>query len=240
MSDFPRLLLLSSSRTQGTEYLEHARDWLRAFLGGAVERIAFVPFAGVSVGWDDYAAKAADALRPLGYAVEAVHRAADPLETVLGADAILVGGGNTFQLLNELYRRDLLGPIRDCVLDGMPYVGWSAGSNMACPTLRTTNDMPIVQPPDFAALNLLPFQINAHYTDAMPPGHQGETRAQRLEEFLRVNPEDVVIGLPEGAALRREGGRLTSLGGPPAREFRHGREPVEHPPGSDLSDLLRG
>lgn len=238
MSDTPRLLLLSSSRTAGTEFLAHARDWLQAFLGDGARNIAFVPFAGVTIAWDDYADRVSAALEPLGYAIDPVHRATDPVESIKRCDAVMVGGGNTFQLLNELYRHAMLDPIRARVADGMPYVGWSAGSNMACPTLRTTNDMPIVQPPNFAALDLVPFQINAHYTDAMPPGHQGETRAQRLEEFLTVNPDEVVIGLPEGAALWREGDRLTLKGGPDAREFRHGSEPRALPAGSDLSPLL--
>ena len=206
-----RLLLLSNSTSPGRAYLDHASSWLAAFLDGA-ERVAFVPYAGVTVGWDAYADKVRGAL-PGGLELVSAHETERATDALDGADAVLVGGGNTFHLLREMYRTGLVDALRDRVRDGLPFVGWSAGSNVACPTIRTTNDMPIVQPPSFDALGLVPFQINPHYTDAHPDGHQGETRAQRLAEFVAANPDVPVIGLPEGTALRVDGLQLDLLGG---------------------------
>ena len=207
-----RLLLLSNSTSPGRSYLEHAVPWLSEFLEDA-QRVAFVPYAGVTVTWDDYANKVRGALAPLGIELVSVHEVASPPDALEGADAVLVGGGNTFHLLREMYRTGLVEVLRQRVLEGMPFVGWSAGSNVACPTIRTTNDMPIVEPPSFEALGFVPFQINPHYTDAHPDGHQGETRAQRLAEFVAATPEVPVIGLPEGTALRIEDRQLDILGG---------------------------
>jgi len=233
-----RLLLLSNSTNPGQAYLDHAVDWLRHFLGEGVRRVLFVPFAGVTISFDDYAGRVRERLEPLGYAVESLHAVTCDLgEAVTKAEAVLVGGGNSFHLLDFVYRHHLLDPLRARVADGMPYVGWSAGSNLACPTIRTTNDMPIVEPPTLDALGLIPFQINPHYTDAHPPGHQGETRAQRLLEFVAVNPTLPVAGLPEGTALRVEGARIEKLGPHPVRLFAHGEEPREVAE-RDLSFLL--
>ncbi|GAB5533784.1 MAG: dipeptidase PepE [Rubricoccaceae bacterium] len=207
-----RLLLLSNSTSPGRSYLAHAVSWMGEFLTGAT-RVAFVPYAGVTVGWDAYADKVRDALAPLGIELVSTHEAASPVEALDSADAVLVGGGNTFNLLREMYTVGLVDAIRQRVHGGMPFVGWSAGSNVACPTIRTTNDMPIVEPPSFDALGFVPFQINPHYTDAHPDGHQGETRAQRLAEFVTANPDVPVIGLPEGTALRIDGHQLDLLGG---------------------------
>jgi dipeptidase E len=160
-----------------------------------------------------------------------VHDAADPVGAIAGAEAIVVSGGNTFALLAALYDRGLLDAMRRRVRAGAPYIGWSAGANLACPTIRTTNDMPIVQPPSFAALGLVPFQINPHFTDALIPNHGGETRSERLEEFLVANPEATVVGLREGTMLRVEGDTVMLVGDKPARVFRSGREPEENEPG---------
>ena len=206
-----RLLLLSNSSSPGRTYLDHAVPWLREFLEGA-ERVAFVPYAGVTVSWDDYAAKVRAVLAPLGIELVSTHETASPLEALDNADAVLVGGGNTFHLLREMYSTGLVEAIRQRVNEGMRFVGWSAGSNVACPTIRTTNDMPIVEPPSFEALGFVPVQINPHYTDAHPEGHQGETRAQRLAEFVTANPDMPVAGLPEGTALHIDGDTLRLLG----------------------------
>jgi dipeptidase E len=231
-----RLLLLSNSASdQG--YLVHAAGWLRDFLGEEVTRVLFVPYAAVTFSWDDYADRVRAALEPMGYGVDPIHEAGDPVRALRGGEAVAVGGGNTFRLLSELYRTGLLDVLRERVHGGLPYLGWSAGINVACPTIRTTNDMPIVEPPSFAALGFLPFQINPHYTDAHPPGHRGETRAERLAEFVTLNPDVPVVGLPEGTALRREDARLERLGPRPARLFVHGREPCEVEE-ADLSFLL--
>ncbi len=233
-----RLLLLSNSRNAGQGYLEHALDSLRDFLGSARKRVLFVPYAGVRISYDDYAANARAPFEAAGYEIVPIHEADDPARAVDEADAMAVGGGNTFHLLREVAERGLLPRIRARVNEGVPYVGWSAGSNLACPTICTTNDMPIVEPPGLGALGLVPFQINPHYTDAHPPGHQGETRAERIAEFCTANPNVPVVGLPEGTILRVEGDRLTLLGDKPARVFRGSDEPTEHAPGDSLQFLM--
>ena len=222
-----RLLLLSNSRDAEGRYLVHARTALAAHLAGARE-IAFVPYAGVTVAWDEYTARVAGALAPLGIHVHGVHDDADPGAVLAGADAIAVGGGNTFHLLAELQRRGLVDVVRARAAEGTPYVGWSAGSVVACPTIRTTNDMPIVEPPrGLGALGLVGAQINAHFTDDHPPGFQGETRRQRLAEFVAANPGVTVVGLREGSWLTVDGPRVT-LGGPHAAVvFAHDRDPEE-------------
>ena len=228
-----RLLLLSNSTLAGQPYLEWATSHLHDFLGPDVRRLAFAPFAAVRFSYDEYVQRVQAAL---GDRVEVVglHREGD----VLGrADAVAVGGGNTFHLLRALYQTGLLDRIETAVRSGMPYAGWSAGSNVAGPSVRTTNDMPIVEPPSLSALCLVPFQINPHYTDAHPPGHQGETRRERIAEFVTANPGVPVVGLPEGTALRREGDRLDLVGDGPAYLF-HGAEPTATDPRADLSSLL--
>jgi dipeptidase E len=240
--DFPitrflNLLLLSNSSSPAG-YLTHALPWIVEVLGGR-RRIAFVPYAGVTFEWDDYADSVRHAMEAIDVEVASVHESDDPRSVIVQSDAVFVGGGNTFALLRALHANGLVEVIRTRVENGGPYVGWSAGANVACPTIRTTNDMPIVEPPTLDALGLVPFQINPHYTDAHPPGHRGETRAERLAEFVEMNPGLPVVGLPEGTALRV--GRLTveSLGPEPVRLFEHRMEPriLEDP---DLSFLLVG
>ncbi|MBI3927210.1 MAG: dipeptidase PepE [Armatimonadetes bacterium] len=223
-----KLLLLSNSKNYGMDYLEHVRPILADFCSGS--ELLFLPYAGVTISADEYTSRVAEKLPD--YAVEGVHRQPDPVRAVREAKAIVVGGGNTFRLLGECRRLSLLEPLRERVRAGIPYIGWSAGSNLACPTIKTTNDMPIVDPGGLEALDLVPFQINPHYTDFHDEQHQGETREQRLEEFLILNPEVDVVGLREGSALRVEDGRVSLLGPQPARVFRQGREPRENPPGA--------
>lgn len=226
-----RLLLLSNSRNPGQEMLEHAHGIIREFLGAGVRELVFIPFAGVQITPGQYAARLQSAVAPLGLTVRSVTEAADPLALVASAQAIAVGGGNTFQLLRCMYETGLLRAVRERVLGGAPYLGWSAGSNLACPTIRTTNDMPVVQPPSFVALELVPFQINPHYTDAVLPNHGGESRDDRIAEFLTLNPDVMVYGLREGSWLRVEGDKVV-LGGPhPMRRFVAGRAPEEVGPG---------
>lgn len=231
-----RLLLLSNSRNAGSGYLEHARSAISDFLGPKVKTIAFIPYAAVRFSYDDYEAMVAGAIE--GYEVSSIHRNADPVDSIHSADAIAVGGGNTFHLVHLLYESGLIQLIRERVADGVPFMGWSAGSNIACPTLRTTNDMPIIEPPSFRTLELIPFQINPHYLDAHPDGHMGETREERLLEYLEVNPAMPVVGLREGSWLRREGERLDLFGERTMRLMRQGRPAEEIEPGSDLSFLL--
>ncbi|WP_420033407.1 dipeptidase PepE [Streptomyces sp. cg28] len=231
------LLLLSNSTQYGQGYLAHALDTVTGFLP-ARARLAFVPYALAD--HDAYTAKVRGALEGAGIDVRGVHEGGDPLAQLQAADAVFIGGGNSFRLLSALYRTGLRDALIKAVGDGLPYMGASAGTNMAAPTLRTTNDMPIVQPPSFETLGLVPFQINPHYLDPDPSStHKGETREERLTEFLEEN--DVpVLGLREGSWLRVDGGRAAVLGERAARLFRRGAEPRELPTGSDVSELLRG
>lgn len=233
-----RLLLLSNSRNFGGEYLGHAEGLIKDFLGPAVKTVLFVPFASVRVAWSDFAYLVGRKLGELGYRLEPVHAFPEPAEAVARAEAIVVGGGNTFHLLKLLHDTGLIAAIRTRAAEGIPYVGWSAGANVAGLSIRTTNDMPIVQPRSFEALSLVPFQINPHYTDAVIPEHAGETRAERLLEFVAANPGVPVVGLREGSILRLEGGKLELLGPKPARLFVSGRDPAEYQPGPSLQFLM--
>ena len=235
-----RLLLLSNgSELIGDNPTEFAHGAVREFLGAAVRRVLFVPFAAVERTNDEYAARVRRHFGPMGYEVESLHEAADARAAVEGAEALAVGGGNTFHLLRGLYEAGVVESVRERVEGGVPYVGWSAGSNVACPTIRTTNDMPIVEPPSFRAFGLVPFQINPHYTDFHPPGHKGETRDERLAEFVHANPGVRVIGIREGTMLRVEGDEIRLIGGKPARHFLKGEEPRDVAPEESFSFLLR-
>jgi dipeptidase E len=235
----PRLLLLSNSRNVGQGYLEHAEPFIKAFLGTSVRKVLFVPYAAVRLTFDAFAEMVATRFGEMGYGVEAIHRARSPKVAARKAEAIVVGGGNTFQLLKTLHEKGLVAAIRERAKAGVPYIGWSAGANVACPTMKTTNDMPIVEPPSLGATRLVPFQINPHYLDAHPEGHGGETREEQILEFIAANPGVHVVGLREGSILRLEAGRLALLGGKTARIFLKGKEPREVEPGADLAFLLR-
>jgi dipeptidase E len=234
-----RLLLLSNgSELVGQNPTEFAHNALRDFLGTAVRRVLFVPFATVVHSEDGYITRVQKVFGPLGYEAESLHTAVDARAAVESADAIAVGGGNTFHLLRGLYRAGVVELIRERVRSGTPYVGWSAGSNVACPTIRTTNDMPIVEPPTLDALGLVPFQINPHYTDAHIEGHMGETRDERLKEFAHANPGVRVIGIREGTMLRVEGDEIRLVGNKPARLFQKGEEPRDIAPEESFTFLL--
>lgn len=234
-----RLLLLSNSTNPGEAYLAWPLPHIHDFLGTG-PRIFFVPYAGVRMSYHTYAASVREALAPLGATVIAAHEADDPAAELERADAIAVGGGNTFQLLARLEAAGLMDPIRNRVRGGVPYLGWSAGSNVACPTIRTTNDMPIVEPRSFAALGLVSFQINPHYTEARLPNHGGESRPERIAEYLELNRNDCVIGLREGTGLRADGKGLSLVGPAPLVVFRHGMEPREAGADDDLSAIILG
>tara|TARA_R110000751_G_scaffold55346_3_gene118789 strand:+ start:122224 stop:122928 length:705 start_codon:yes stop_codon:yes gene_type:complete len=203
------VLMLSSSRVGNEDYLEHAIPMLNQHLL-TIKELVFIPFAGVSISWDDYTAKVQSALP--NYNVIGIHQFSNASKALENAQAIVVGGGNTFNLLNELYQQDLIAAVKKQINQGTPYVGWSAGANICGRSIRTTNDMPIVQPPSFDALNFVPFQINPHYTDYQAPGHNGETRAQRIQEFCILNPKMPVIGIREGSALLLQGDTLVMKG----------------------------
>lgn len=234
-----RLLLLSNSTCYQKGYLEHAMGDLKDFLGDSIRRVLFVPYAGVTIAWDTYTNKVREKYAEIGYELESVHEVSDPVAAVQETEAIAVGGGNTFYMLREMYENKLIEPIRERVQKGVPYMGWSAGSNMACPTIKTTNDMPIAEPPSFKALDLIPFQINPHYVDAVLPQHQGETRADRIAEFIEANPDMKVVGLREGSILRVEGDSLKLLGEKDMRLFRKGQDVKEYST-SDSIDFLLG
>jgi dipeptidase E len=230
-----RLLLISSSMVHGYGYLDHCMSELKDFLGEC-RQILFVPFALRDL--DGYAGTVSKRLASEGFTVESLHQAADPARAVATASSIFVGGGNTFRLLDTLYRMDLVDALHARVLGGVPYMGTSAGSNLACPTIMTTNDMPIVQPASFRSLDLVPFQLNPHYLDPDPGStHKGETRETRLREYHEMN-DSTVIGLREGGMLRIEGDHMVLKGTVGARIFTKGQPPRETEPGQDLSDLL--
>ncbi len=233
-----RLLLLSNSRNYQMGFLEHAKGTIKEYLGDGVKRVLFIPYAGVTVSWDDFAAIVAEHFGEIGYEIDPIHKAADPAAAVQSAEAIAVGGGNTFHLLKTMYETGIMDAIRDRVNAGAPYMGWSAGSNVAGLTIRTTNDMPIVEPPSFDALGLVPFQINPHFTDAVLPNHQGETRTDRLMEFIEANPGARAVGIREGSILRVEGDALELVGDKDALVFEKGKDVAEYPPGDSLQFLM--
>jgi dipeptidase E len=234
-------VMLGSGGFRTPERIRFLTDEMRAHFG-AVRRLLFVPYALAD--HDAYVQHMVEVGLNAGYELDGIHRQADPRAAVRGAEAIFVGGGNTFRLVSELHRRGLITVIRERVQAGLPYLGVSAGSNVACPTLKTTNDMPITQPPSFEALNLVPFQLNPHYFagrthvkvgDAYEE-HFGETRDDRIREFHEMN-DAPVIGLWEGGVLLCDGQRI-ELRGAPARIFRRGCDPVDVQPVTRLEGLL--
>ena len=231
-----RLLLISNSTMYGGQYLAHCAAEIRDFLGPK-KKVLFLPYALHD--HDAYADKAKKTFAAMGHDLASLHAFADPIVAFKQTEALFVGGGNTFRLLNALYSHDLLTAIQQLVIGGIPYIGSSAGSNVATASIRTTNDMPIVEPPSFTALQLVPFQINPHYLDADPKStHMGETREERLLQFHEEH-DTPVLGLREGCMLRIEGLRMELRGTTKARLFRRGVAAEEHTPPRDLSFLLQ-
>lgn len=230
-----RILLISNSTLHGSGYLDHAETEIRDFLGGA-NRVLFVPYALFDR--DAYAAQARERFEKMGYDLTSIHTADDSNVAVEEAESIFIGGGNTFRLLKALYDNSVLTPIRELVIQGMPYIGSSAGANVAGPTIKTTKDMPIVQPPSFDALDIVPFQISPHFQDPDPNSrHMGETQEERILQFLEEN-ETPVFGLREGAMVRIENVATTLKGSSGARIFRKGFDPVETLPGARLDEFF--
>jgi len=230
-----RILLISNSTLYGSGYLDHAESEIRDFLGDA-KRVLFTPYALYDR--DGYTTMAQKRFQKMGYDLTSVHTATEPRKAVMDTDVVFIGGGNTFRLLKALYDFDLLEVIRNRVANGMPYIGSSAGSNVAAPTIKTTKDMPIVQPPSFDALGLVPFQISPHYLDPDPNStHMGETQEERILQFLEEN-DTPVAGLREGAMVRIENGATILKGTSGARIFRKGVAPVEVLPGAQLDDFF--
>lgn len=233
-----KLLLISNSTNAGEPYLGYPLPEIDRFLG-PVREVLFIPYAAVTFSYAEYERRVQARFDEAGIRVRSIHREARPLRAVRSAQAICVGGGNTFALAKQMQEQGLMEAIRRKIRQGTPYVGWSAGSNVACPTICTTNDMPIVAPASFRAIRAVPFQINPHYLDANPEGHAGETREQRILEYIRANPRRWVVGLREGCMLRFEEGQLRLIGSRPMRIFKYGIAPFEVQAGDDLSFLLK-
>ncbi|MFI3332394.1 MAG: dipeptidase PepE [Rikenellaceae bacterium] len=232
------LLLISNSTNAGEAYLKYPIKMIGEFLNGANE-VIFIPFAAVTFSYDEYEAKVQERFLEIGVNVRSIHKCDDPLEAIASAEAICVGGGNTFALTKMMQELGLVEAIKARVEHGAKYVGWSAGSNVTCPTLCTTNDMPIVEPVSFKLMGLIPFQINPHYLDANPEGHAGETREQRILEYIAANKSTYVAGLREGCMLEYVDGRLELIGPKPMRIFKYGEQVREVSAGDDISFLLK-
>ena len=232
------LLLLSNSTLPGEDFFTWPRPFVGAFLNGR-KKVAFVPYAAMDANQDAYTDRVREVFTTMGVELMGLHREKDPMAALQHADAVMVGGGNTFLLLRALYRTQLIRAIADKVRNGMPYIGWSAGSNVVCPSVMTTNDMPIVESPSLRAMHLIPFQINPHYTEATIPGHGGEGRDQRIAEFLAANPSMPVVGLREGSLLHVKGDRM-ELMGKGMKLFRANREAKEYSGPTELNTSLSG
>lgn len=234
-----RLLLLSNSTNPGESYLGYPKQTIASFLGKDALKIVFVPYAAVTFTYDEYVKKVNDSLQEINREVTGIHTLENPKEAIEQADVIMIGGGNTWKLTRTLQDQGLMEIIRNRVMNGIPYIGWSAGSNLACPTLRTTNDMPIIAPLSFETLNLIPFQLNPHYLDAHPTDHGGETREMRINEFITENPNVYVVGLRESTILRYENENLSLIGDRSARIFKFGKPTCELKSDDDFNFLLK-
>ena len=233
-----RLLLLSNSTIPGEEYLSWAKAEIQTFLGDNPSTAVFIPYAAVSFGYDEYEAKVDKVFSEFGCQITGIHHALDPVQAVENAETIVIGGGNTWRLVQQMHEHQLMEAIRAKVQAGTPYIGWSAGSNVACPSMKTTNDMPIVDPQGMDTLHLIPFQINPHYLDVHPAGHGGETREDRIREFIEINPDVFVLGLREACLLKCEDNVLQLIGSKTARLFRKDCQVRELSSQDDLSFLL--
>ncbi|MCL1867727.1 MAG: dipeptidase PepE [Paludibacter sp.] len=222
-----KLLLISNSTNAGEAYLDYPKYEIQKFLGDKPVDALFIPYAAVTFSFDEYENKVNQRFAEIGHHVTGIHHFKNPREAVMQAQAIVVGGGNTWKLVRLMHQNQIMHAMRKRGTAGVPYIGWSAGANVACPTLRTTNDMPIVAPIGFATFNFVPFQINPHYLDSHPENFGGETREQRIEEFLIENPRTYVIGLREGTMLKYENEKLELIGNRNARIFHFGQAPQE-------------
>lgn len=235
-----KLLLISNSTNAGEAYLDYPKNNIKEFLSACgVTKVMFVPYAAVTFSYDQYQEKVATRFAELGIEVDSVHHYSNQAEAIANAQAVVVGGGNTFHLTQCMQKFGLIAAIRERVIAGAPFVGWSAGSNVCCPTICTTNDMPIVEPFSFKVLGLVPFQINPHYLDAHPDGHAGETREQRIEEYIAANQSMTVVGLREGCMLHIDGDKIKLIGKRDLRIFKYGTPAYELNSSSDLSFLLK-
>ncbi|WP_107796703.1 dipeptidase PepE [Campylobacter concisus] len=216
-------LLISASSYQDTGYLRHCKNWVKDFLGeSGKDEILFIPYAGVRRTNDEYEQKVIDRLKNKN--IKSIHHYGDKISAIKNANSIAVGGGNTFMLLYTLYKLNLIEPIQEAVANGAKYFGWSAGANIAGKTMMTTNDMPIIMPKSFDSLNIFPYQINPHFISGKLAGHNGESREERLEEFLIANPKETIYALPEGTALLVEGNEVEVIGHSEILKFEYQKE----------------
>jgi dipeptidase E len=232
-----KLLLISNSTNPGEEFLQHPTEQLNVFFK-SIKKVLFLPYAAVTFSFKEYEEMVQKKFDEMGIEVESLHHFKDPKKAVREAQAFAVGGGNTFRLIKMIQQLDIIETLRYRVLDGIPYVGWSAGANVACPTICTTNDMPIVEPDNFSAFNLVRFQINPHFTDIPQNGHAGETREERIQEFITMDPFSYVVGLREGSMLLVDEGNINLIGPKSARIFKNGEATKEYEPGDDLDFLF--
>ena len=233
-----RLLLLSNSTNLGEPYLHYSKNNIKDFLGSEPVEALFIPYAVVTFSYDEYEQKVNNGLQGTGHSVKGIHHFDDTLQAVKEAKAIIIGGGNTWKLLSCLRRNGLLEAIAAKVEAGTPYIGWSAGSNVSCPTICTTNDMPIIDPKGFQAIGLVPFQINPHFMEGRPANHGGESREDRINEYIIENRDMYVVGLREGTMLHYENGKIKLIGSKTARIFHYGQEPKELSVTDDFNFLL--
>lgn len=233
------LLLISNSTNPGEAYLDYPKHNIREFLGPKPLTVLFIPYAAVTFSYDVYEERVSERFREIGHKIVSIHHFSDPLKAVKEAEAIATGGGNTWKLIKNIRENKLISAVREKVIGGTPYIGWSAGSNVACPTIMTTNDMPVVRPASFRAFNLIPFQINPHYLDVNPEGHAGETREQRIIEFIEMNPDVYVVGLREGTMLEVRKDTIRLIGPGKARIFKKNTVPLELGDKDDFSWLLK-
>ena len=234
-----KLLLISNSTMPGERYLDYPKNEIYKFLGEKPVTALFVPYAAVTFSFDEYCEKVEERFAEIGHHIVGIHTVDDQIKAIHEAEAIVIGGGNTWQLVRMMHDFKLMNPIREKVFNQTPYIGWSAGANVACPTLRTTNDMPIIDPKGFDCIGLVPFQINPHYLHENPEGHGGETREQRINEFLEINPNLYVAGLREGTMLKLDDKNLHLIGSRTCRIFKKGTEPRELSSKDDFNFLLK-
>ncbi len=234
-----KLLLISNSTNAGEEYLKYPINQINNFLGDLKSEVMFLPYAAVTFTYDDYEKMVQQRFQEIGIEIKSIHHYKNPQIAIENAKAIIIGGGNTFKLLKIIQENNLIEVISNKVInENMPYIGWSAGTNMACPTIRTTNDMPVVEPKDMNGLNLIPFQINPHYQDANPDGFSGETREQRLLEFIEMNKEVYIAGLREGTMFEIIEKSINLIGNKPVRIFKYGIPAKEFGSMDNLDFLL--
>lgn len=234
-----RLLLISNSTNYGEDYLAYARQPISDFLGKEVKNVAFVPYAAVSFSYIEYVNKVTFVFKELGYEINSTENTEGAKKVIEEADAIVVGGGNTFHLVHLMHEKGLMDVIKKKVENGTPYIGWSAGSNAACPSVKTTNDMPVIQPVSFNGLSLVPFQINPHYTDAKIPNHNGESREDRIREYLELNPESLVVGLKEGTMLKIIDENVKLIGNKTMKIFRKDLPTLEYDSNSSIDFIMK-